>query len=207
LEKEFSMPILPFTTKPEDVVKLLKLIPTLEVPAHSVNTAYLKTLGFSQSSRAHLLDILQKLGFVSAGEEPSDIWKEYALGENRGQILAAAIKAVYPNLFAKVFCPYLEPDDDVIDYLRPKDEKVSARDLNFMLDTFRALCELADFQNDLGGEKPDGKALSPAGNPASVKVNPNLQLNIQVHIDPNTPDAKIDAIFKSMRKYLLEHEG
>jgi hypothetical protein len=62
-----------------------------------------------------------------------------------------------------------------------------------MLDTFRALCELADFQNDMYVEGPA----------PSVKVNPNLQLNIQVHIDPNTPDAKIDAIFKSMRKYLL----
>jgi hypothetical protein len=200
------MPILPFTTKPEDVVKLLKLIPTLEVPAHSANIAYLKTLGFSQSSSAHLVDILQKLGFVSADEEPSDIWKEYALGEGRGQILAAAGKAVYPNLFAKVFCPYLEPDDDVIDYLRPKDEKVSTRDLNFMLDTFRALCELADFQNVMGVEEPAKKALSTTGNLAPVKVNPNLQLNIQIHIDPNTPDAKIDVIFKSMRKYLMEKE-
>jgi hypothetical protein len=201
------MSILPFTSKPEDVIKLLKLIPTLEVPAHSVNSAYLKTLGFSQSSSAHLVDILQKLGFVRAGGESSDIWKEYALGEGRGQVLASAVKAAYPNLFAKVFCPYLEPDDEVIDYLRPKDEKVSARELNFVLDTFRALCELADFQNVMGVEAPAAKALSTTGSLASVKVNPNLQLNIQIHIDPNTPDAKIDAIFKSMRKHLLEHEA
>jgi len=187
------MHTLPFTPKPEDIIKLLKLIPTLEVPARNLNAAYLKTLGFSQSSSNHLIDILARTGFVTAEGKPSDIWREYALDENRGLVLASAVKRAYPDLFHKVFCPYLEPDDDLIDYLRPRDQKVSARDLNLMLDTFRALCELADFQNDMYVEGPA----------PSVKVNPNLQLNIQVHIDPNTPDAKIDAIFKSMRKYLL----
>jgi hypothetical protein len=33
-----------------------------------------------------------------------------------------------------------------------------------------------------------------------------LQVNLQVHIDPNTPDEKIETIFKNMRKYLLGQE-
>jgi len=71
-----------------------------------------------------------------------------------------------------------------------------------MLQTFRNLSELADFQDILCQAGPGGTASETPENVSKVKVNPNLQFNIQVHIDPNTPDAKIELIFKNMRKYL-----
>lgn len=40
-------------------------------------------------------------------------------------------------------------------------------------------------------------------NKPSLTVSPNLQLNIQIHIAADTPDEKIEAVFKNMRTYLL----
>jgi hypothetical protein len=197
------MPRLPFTTKPEDIITLLNLLPTLNVPAQKVGVVYIKALGFSQSSANHLTEILVKLGFVDSRNKPSSLWRQYTQSEDRGLVLASAIKRAYSDVFAKVFCPYLEPDDDLLDYFRPQGEKISTRDLNLMLETFRALCELADFQNEMGVEETAPKVLSTDNDLASVEINPNLQLNIQIHIDPNTADEKIETIFKNMRKYLL----
>jgi hypothetical protein len=53
-------------------------------------------------------------------------------------------------------------------------------------------------------ENPGETALVEEIKMPEVKINPNLQLNIQIHIDPATSDQKIETIFKNMRKYLLE---
>ena len=39
-----------------------------------------------------------------------------------------------------------------------------------------------------------------------AKVVPRLQLNIEIHIAADTPDNKIEAIFRHMRDYLLKDE-
>jgi hypothetical protein len=40
----------------------------------------------------------------------------------------------------------------------------------------------------------------------NLKLVPGLQVNIQIHISPDTPDEKIALIFANMRKYLLSEE-
>lgn len=39
----------------------------------------------------------------------------------------------------------------------------------------------------------------------NVNISPNLQLNIQIHIAADTPDEKIEVLFKNMRFYLLNN--
>ncbi len=47
---------------------------------------------------------------------------------------------------------------------------------------------------------------TPITPPTKVKIAPNLQLNIEIHIGADTPDDKIEEIFKNMKKYLLTDE-
>jgi len=51
-------------------------------------------------------------------------------------------------------------------------------------------------------------AESPVEKPAkpAVRVVPNLQLNIEIHITADTPDDKIKTIFRNMKEYLLTDE-
>jgi hypothetical protein len=134
----------------------------------------------------------------------SEAWSAYSTNESRGLLLASAVKAAYSNLFKLVFCPYLEGDDVILDFFKQEDIKVTAKDMALMVATFRFLSELADFQDIMCEEGPGQKVSLPESeNVRDVKVNPNLQLNIQIHIDPNTSDEKIESIFKNMQKYLL----
>jgi hypothetical protein len=192
---------IPYTNKPEDVAKLLELLPAVKVPPDKVNPGYIKSLGFTASSSGHLFNILKKLGFVDETDKPTADWLAYAADEKRGLVLAAAIRRAYEDLFNSTLCPYLEDNDTLLEYLE-RSVKASQKEMVLMIETFRNLTGPADFQDILC---QDGK-VTPAEEGKSgpdIKVNPNLQLNIQVHIDPNTPDEKIEAIFRNMRKYLL----
>jgi hypothetical protein len=194
----------PCTSRPEDLAKFLEILPSVDVPPGEVGTAYFKTLGFSAASGRHLLEILKILGFVGASGMPSTLWPEYVAAANKGLVLAAAVKKAYAEFFKEVLCPYLEDDEVILDFLK-RNVEASPRDWELMLQTFRTLVAPADFQdllcvdNDPAPAAPVPESLPAAG----IKVNPNLQVSIQVHIDPSTPDEKIETIFKNMRKYLL----
>jgi len=197
----------PFTTRPEDVATLLLGITRIEVPSRPLQMAFFKALGISGSSGKHLLNILKILKFADESGLPTEAWKEYTNSENRGTILAEALANAYPALFQDIFCPYLAEDETLLEYFK-QHTQASPKDLELMLQTFRALCEPADFQDML---LPDEAmkmsaqlaASSRGENVPAVKVEPNLQFTIQIHIDPATPDEKIEVIFKYMRKYLL----
>ena len=174
-----------------------------------IDAAYIKKLGFSASSAANLQGILKQLGFVDDNSKASPIWSDFVSSDDRARILAAAIKTAYSGLFKEMMCPYLRDDESLLDYFRSKvDAKPS--ELEYCLETFRALSEMADFQDSLN----DFDYVEPAVTPKMpeletlprLKVDSNLPVNIQIHIDPNTPDEKIETIFKYMRKYLLEKE-
>lgn len=193
----------PYTNKPEDVTKLLQVMATSEVPKIKIDAGYVKSLGFSSGSSNYLLKILKMLGFIDEEDKPSAFWIAYGADENRGPILASAIKKAYADLFKSMRCPYLEGDDVLMDYLKSC-VKAKPKEIDSMIYVFRLLSETADFQDLLCESEADGIVkVTEEEKVANVKVNPNLQLNIQIHIDPNTPDEKIEVIFKNMKKYLL----
>jgi hypothetical protein len=192
----------PSAAKPEDLDKLLKMLPKSPVPAGKVSAGYFKNLGFSLSSGKSLLSVLKVIGFINDSDEAAELWKSYASNEKRASILAQAIKNTYSGLFTLTVCPYLESDEEIFNLVK-KDSGATSKAVLQMLLTFHVLCELADFQDLLSPEQSSGPLPSPIEGDIKVKINPNLQLTIQIHIDPQTPDEKIEAIFRNMRKYLL----
>jgi hypothetical protein len=204
------MPIkVPCTHKPGDILKFLRQMPSKPIPLGAIDAAYIKKLGFSASSAANLQGILKQLGFVDDNSKASPVWSDFVSSDDRARILAAAIKTAYSGLFKEMMCPYLRDDESLLDYFKSKVD-ATPRELEYCLETFRALSEMADFQDSLN----DFDYVEPAVMPKMpdletiprLKVDSNLPVNIQIHIDPSTPDEKIETIFKYMRKYLLEKE-
>jgi hypothetical protein len=202
----------PYTPKPDDLVKLMTLLPTIEVPEAKADSLFVKSLGFTIASSKHLYNILKLLGFIDASDRATEVWKDYRTNEQRGRVLAARIKQAYFELFEKIFCPYLEDDSALYDFFKNR-VKATPRELNMLIEAFRILSEYADFQDVMEDSGFNGlltsKNLQAAENmkELKVKVDPNLQVNIQVLIDPNTSDEKIETIFKNMRKFLLGKDG
>jgi hypothetical protein len=197
----------PYTPSPEDLNRLFEMLPAAAIPAEKADVSFIKSLGFSASSSKYLQSILKSLGFVDEADKSTGVWQDYLVEEKRGLVLAASLKKAYPELFENVFCPYLEDDDSLRKFFRtiaPDKPKI----LNLKIETFRVLSQFADFQDlieesGFNGLLPDIKEEKKEH---QVKVDPNMQVCIQVHIDPATPDDKIETIFKNMRKYLLGKE-
>jgi hypothetical protein len=197
----------PYTPKPEDLVKLLNQLPIMDIPKGKVDSAFIKTLGFSASSSNYLHNILKLLGFIDDTNGVADVWKNYRMDEQRNRLFAFRIKQTYLELYQKVMCPYLEEDGALYDYFLNR-TKSSPKIVSGVVETFRILNDFADYQDLM--EDFGYNSLLPANTEKKpepqIKVDPNLQWNIQVHIDPNTSDEKIEIIFKNMRKYLLGKE-
>ncbi len=194
----------PIIRKPEELTRMLQQLGSSEAPEGKLGADFFRKLGYSVSSGKALLAVMKGLGFVNDQDRPSQVWRDYAdAGEGRGTVLAGAIKNSYSELFRFSSCPYLEADEEILSILK-RGSKTGAKDAEAMLDTFRAVSDLADFQELLACEAAGEEAEKAADVSSGVKVNPNLQLNIQVHIDPATPEDKIEAIFRNMRKYLLD---
>jgi hypothetical protein len=198
----------PYTPKPEDLTKLLNQLPDIEVPASKADSAFFKTLGFTASSSKYLINILKLIGFIDDSNNASEVWKHYRTDEQRNRLFAFRIKQAYLELFQKVMCPYLEEDDALYDYFRNR-TKSSPKVIFAMVETFHILNNFADYQDlmDDSGSNDLLPADTETKKKPQIKVNPNPQWNIQVHIDPNTPDEKIETIFKNMRKYLLGNDN
>lgn len=194
----------PYTPKPEDLTKLLNQLPEIKVPAVKADSAFFKSLGFSATSSKYLLNILKLLGFIDDSNNASEVWKNYRTDEQRNRLFAFRIKQAYLELYQKVMCPYLEEDDALYDYFINR-TKSSPKVILAVVETFHILNNFADYQDLMDDSSYNG--LLPANTEKKkapqIKVDPNPQWNIQVHIDPNTPDEKIETIFKNMRKYLL----
>jgi hypothetical protein len=66
------------------------------------------------------------------------LWKAYTADERQGIILAKALKKTCAGLFEMAFCPYLEGDEIILDFLK-SEVKASSKDMIFMLETYRSL--------------------------------------------------------------------
>ena len=145
---------LPYTSKPEDITRLVRVLQDSGVPTGPLDAAYFKSKGFTASSAKYLIDILKKLGFIDENDQPLPAMIQYIQSEERGSVLASAVGRTYADLFEQIFCPYLADDESLLGFFKDR-TGASAKDLELMLRTFRNLVEPADFQDMLCLEEPD----------------------------------------------------
>lgn len=197
----------PSTPSPKNVTELFEKIQTIGVPKTKVNFGYLKSLGFTSSYDGYLVGVLKSLGFVNADSSASNMWQAYGVKKQRGSVMASAIKNTYSELFGTYLNAHAESDSTLLDYFKEK-TGASDKDAGLMVETFRNLCAFADFKAVLEEVTPEVTPPPPSREEVTpkVKIAPNLQLNIEIHIAADTPDDKIETIFKNMKKYLLTHE-
>ena len=146
------------------------------------------------------------MGFIDNAGIPTGLYAEYQNPNLAKQALANGIRNAYPQLFKAFPSPQSLPKTDLEGYFRQQTGKAGSV-LDKILSTFRTLCSQADFAGvGVEPEKQPPKYIREEAEEGRVKVEPKIQLNIEIHIAPDTPDDKIETIFKNMKKYLLPNE-
>ncbi len=198
----------PYTPSPKNVTELFEKIQKIGVPKSKVNFNYLKSIGFKSSYDEYLVGVLKLLGFVTADGSPSSRWQDYGVKGQARSVMASAIRDAYSELFHLYTDAQKQTDAALVDFFKGQ-TGASDKDVNHMVQTFKNLRALADFEPapaESSVSEPPVHLPTKGEAAPQVKVAPNLQFNIEIHIAADTSDDKIETIFKNMKKYLLSNE-
>lgn len=189
---------------------LLEKIRTIGKPQKNIDTKWLNSIGFKNSDRP-MLGILHQIGFTNDDNIPTERWTQYK-GKDYKRVLAIGIKEGYNDLYNTYPDAHNRSKEDLVNFISSKKASVGEQAISAIVNTYKALCELADFSegNKIEAEEiidnkshlqlpaNESNKQSPVISPA---FTPNLHINIQIHISADSSLDQIDQIFKSMAKH------
>jgi hypothetical protein len=181
----------------------LKKLPTMGVP-EKFTIKHLESLGFKSPNDRPIISILKHIEFLDAEGKPTENYRAFRNTAKGKGVMAACLTKTYGDLFVTY------PDANIRDKEALRNffsagvesgEKVLAA----TVDTFKTLCEFANFESPAPVEK------SSTGGMASTVTRTPLEtgglvvnLNVQIQL-PLAEDIGIyDKIFASLKKNLLE---
>jgi hypothetical protein len=200
-----------YTTITGKIKQLLGKVRTVGVPP-KVTVAWLKTIGFMSSNDSTLIGVLKFIGFIDASNIPTSVWTAYR-GANYRSVLGEAIRAGYADLFA-VYPGANAQSTTELSHVFSTSSSGGAQVISKTVATFKALVDEADFS---GATEPT-EIKMPAGPlhiapaqsgkmPPPAQGGPEVHIDIQIHISPESTPQQIDSIFQSMAKHLYGRKG
>lgn len=190
----------PYTNAHGKLNAFLQKTRDAEVP-DKATAKWLKSVGFKGNYDYTLLRVLKALGFADKSGSPAQVWKDYR-GTKPKQVLAKCIRTAYSPLYDTYANAHDRSDEEIADAIRAKsDADEPTRGL--IVNTFRALCALADYEEEessQGGTAGDGSLRGTVGRlGAAVTVN----INVQVTLPETTDETVYDKVFAAMKKHLF----
>lgn len=169
----------------------------------------LASMGFKGSNDRALIPVLKAMGFISSKGDPLERWTQYRNKSASRRILGEAIQEYYADLF-RMYSDAQRQDNEALTNFFTSKTKLGERAVGAMVQTFKALVELADFDSpdttippspptDAGPDPGRVTVRTQASNRGTV-VNVNIQLTL-----PDTTNFETyEAIFKALKKHVLE---
>jgi hypothetical protein len=212
-EEESSTGI-PFLNAYGNVTKALERIVTASTPQRFTHDFLQTKLNLKGGSARPIIPFLKRTGFINSDGSPTDLYKKFRNSASRAESAAKAVRKGYAPLYEINEYVHDVKDDEL------KGIIVQATGLNStssavkgMMGSFKALKAFANFDNqadnfeeDLQEEEPlkenAGSDAKPKGSSKSVDLK--LGYTINLNLPPTSDVAVFDAIFKSLRKHLLD---
>lgn len=179
---------------------------------------FLEDLGFKSSNDRLIMGVLKGLGFLNETGEPTQRYYDFLDQTQSKQILAQGIQEAYEDLFNLRRDAQNMPQEEVKNKLKTltqgqKGEKV----VELMAKTFKTLCDYAEWnvtetvvkkkEPELNfGDVPEANPVPSTNVVLPMETSKNtlgLCYNIQIHLPETTNMAVYDAIFQSIKKYLM----
>jgi hypothetical protein len=194
----------------------LNAIKSAKAPERITNT-FLKQLDYATSNDRLFIGMLKGLGFADEAGVPTKRYFDFLDQGQSGKILADAIREAYEDLFAVNKRANEMTVEEVKNKLRTltlgqKSDNV----LSLMANTFRALCDLADWEAPVAvtampavPEPEPASPVLPVGAPVELDAKDHgptkslqLHYSIQIHLPESRDPAVFEAIFQALRRHL-----
>lgn len=188
-------------------------IQTAKAP-EKFTTKFLKDLDFTSSNDRLFIGVLKGLGFLDDSGVPTERYFAFLDHSQSGRVLAEAIQDAYDELFALNKNAQKLPVDEVKGKFKSLTQgQKSENVIGWMANTFRTLCDLADWSAPAVPAKkktapetpaevaPPVGAVQPPLEPLARELE--LHYNIQIILPESRDQAVYDALFASLRRHLL----
>jgi hypothetical protein len=197
-----------YTKVPGKLKELLQKIRTMGVPPKATNP-WLQSIGFKSSNDSSMLPVLKQIGLIGHGGEPTQAWQEYR-GKNHQSVLARCIKTGYADLFQTYPDAPTRSNTDLEHFFASK-SKAGQVAINMTVNTFKTLCQLAEF-GDIGEVEVEEEAdereqvnVRKGGKQDSKRrsTGSTININIQLTLPETTDESVYEKLFAAMSKHLL----
>lgn len=175
---------------------------------------FLEDLGFKSTNDRLYIGVFKGLGLLDENGVPTQRYHQFLDQSETGKVLAIGIQEAYEDLFALRKDAQTLSNDEVKGKLKTLTQgQKSDNILALMANTFKALCDVADWSNNhsfqdeesVKFDVPDEKRTDNNFNNYSPEKEKrmNLHYNIQIHLPETSNMAVYDAIFQSLKKHLF----
>jgi len=193
-----------YTTKPATIKKFFQTIQDVSRPS-KVTYSYLPIIGFKSSNDRRLIGVLKFLGFVDDASVPTQRWNDYKNKEKAAQTMTSAIKSSYDDLFSTYADAEKRDNATIHNYFAQK-FGLSAQVAKLTEQTFKQLCELADFEAVAVTEPVAKPSAPPMKEVAEIPtgVRPiTININIQLQLPATEDTAIYDNLFSALKKHFF----
>jgi hypothetical protein len=196
-----------YTTKTGSLKTFLERVKTKELGVpDKVTQAYLESINYKSTHDRTLIRVLKSIDFIDDSGVPTQAFKDFRTDKSR-QVMADALRKTYAELFKIYSKPIEKSRGELEDFFAKTETSVTKQTLGLYVDTFKTLCEFADFgaepyKETEGEEEAEEKAKKKPPMP-QVPEGFAINLNIQITL-PITDNAEVyDKIFEALKKHIF----
>lgn len=164
---------------------------------------FLRTLGFTSTNDRAFIPLAKKLGFLMDDGTPTSLYDQLKDVTSTAKILALQIRTLYADLFAINTEIQRSSEQEIKGAL----SRVTGKDedgINRIYNTFKALCAIADFNENAQFIQPEKTEEDSSSSPVQLESRKTeFHYNIQIHLPATTDISVYNAIFKSLKENLL----
>ena len=202
-----------YLTSTKNLESIINSVINAKAPERFTNK-FLEDLGYKSSNDRLIIGMFKALGLLDDNGQPLQRYYEFLDQTQTGRIIAIGIEEAYEDLFNLRKDAQNLTNEEVKNKLKTITQgQKSDKILSLMAMTFRAFCDLADWDAVKTDEPKTVEAppvvkkndnVEDAGTKGvTPKADMNLHYNIQIHLPETTNMAVYDAIFQSLKKHLM----
>lgn len=175
---------------------------------------HLQGLGFTSSNDRGFLALLKDLGFLTGDGTPAQRYKDYRDRSKSKQVMAAALREAYGDLFLINEHGLGKKDREAIIGKFKSTHGSTDTVAGLQASTFLSLLDLADMEaGNYPSPAPVEEHKAPEISPITqalqapsvpIKRQVDLRYTIEVHLPASKEPEVYNAIFKSMKQHLLD---
>jgi hypothetical protein len=202
-----SEPRFPYTNKPGSLRRLLKEIPRKPRP-QKFDRRLLQSWGFRDNNDYTVVRVLKAVNLLTDTSEPTDIYIRFMELDSGAKVLAPEIRRIYAPLFEASQKPYEESSERLKNLFNIYSGG-GDRTLELQIQTFKALCENADFSGvatagdgAIAGASPR-TPLDPSLKLSGGAGGPIININLHIHLPENKSRRDYEDIIEDIGKYIF----